>query len=83
MQLKKLFQKLLFNKSNELKNNRLIKIADKFNIYYFDRNTLTCEPIIKRCKVLTPNNKKIFSDPDHYNEDGFNYLAKNFFQWDF
>ena len=80
---KNYFKSYYFNKSNELKNNRLIKIADKFNIYYFDRNTLTCDPIIKRCKVLTPNNKKIFSDPDHYNEDGFNYLAKKLFSMGF
>ena len=42
---KNYFKSYYFNKSNELKNNRLIKIADKFNIYYFDRNTLVCSPL--------------------------------------
>ena len=76
---KNYFKSFSLDKINNDKNVFLKKISNKYNLNYFDRNILTCNADSQRCKIFTPNNKKLFSDPDHFHEHGFNYLGNELF----
>jgi peptidoglycan/LPS O-acetylase OafA/YrhL len=74
------FEKEYFlNKSKHSvsKNNKLKIISKKLNVDYFDLNKYICDDNLKRCKVLTDNNKHIMIDSSgHLGYDAINYLYK-------
>ena len=59
-------------------NNELKKLTKQHNILTFDFSKFQCFNQNNRCKVITPDNEKIYWDYGHFTLKGAKYFGKLF-----
>jgi len=59
-------------------NYELKKLTKQYNIITFDFSKFQCFNQNKRCKIVTPNNEKIYWDYGHFTLQGAKYFGKLF-----
>lgn len=57
-------------------NYELKKLTKQYNIITFDFSKFQCFNQNKRCKIITPNNEKIYWDYGHFTLQGAKYFGK-------
>ena len=76
-------KKKYYNNINEKskKNNfELKKVADNYNLKFFETSELICNHNENICEFITPEKQKILFDDFHYSVDGARYIGKKIFK---
>ncbi len=71
------FQAFKHLKLHRLKlNEKVLSVAERFSVPYFDKTEYMCDFTVNKCPVLTPEGFKIYFDYGHLTLDGARFVGE-------